>query len=142
MSEVPRELIEEYATRLDGLWQEARSVVSASWTQFDESFNRGRARQRSIVLEYANKMDIIVEEMLQLPLYMGYKKQAKDYARLEAVLIQNIIRICRMDADTGIKLKKSFFEHIRSSPADVRMYWKMCWNRVLFWLDDGVRAPS
>lgn len=142
VSEVSRELIDGYAMLLDAYWRNAKPVIHVSWHQFDDNFSKGRALQRVKVLKYANKMDAVVKEILQLPLYIGNEKQTNDYIRLEEVLVENIARICRMDADMGISLKKIFFEHSRSIPATIRMYWKTYWSRVGFWFDDGVRASS
>ena len=142
MSDVSRELIDRYAKMLDEYWRSAKSIIYRPWREFDEQFNVARSIQRVETLKIAQKMDETVKDLLQFPLYMGNEKRLGDYIRLEEVLVENIARICRMDADMGINLKRDFFKHSRSLQATVRMYWKTTWNRIGFWFDDGVRAPS
>lgn len=141
MSEVSRELIDEYAVRLDGLWLDAKSIIDTSWRQFDDNFGAGRNKQRIEALRYATKMDKLVREMLFLPLYMGNESHHDEYVRLEKVIVDNIVHVCRIDADMGLALRKIFLKGNRSIPAKVRVLWRTFVSRVGFWFDDGTRAP-
>lgn len=140
MGEVSQQDIDEYVRRLDVVWMDAQQVIAAPFTTFDKSFGVAQSIRSIKKMEIAQRLTYLLDELLKLPVHLG-SEQTRDLAiQLENVMVTNIARVTRLDADTGIQYRRIFLEYNRSGLATIKVYLRTFWSHIGFTMDDGVRG--